>query len=417
MLAPFEGSTRIEAAKAVLSDLVDSLKAVPNLELGLRVYGHQYPRNQQNCRDTRLEVAFKPGNHNLIKTRLDMIRPKGTTPLAYSLEKAAGDFPDTRNVRNILIIITDGLESCDGDPCAISLEIQRKGVLLKPFVIGLGLDLSVKTNFDCLGEYLNAENKKSFQDAISKVTTQSLEPTTVSVQLLDHQKRPIETDVNISFINNFTGQTVYDFVHYLDKQGRPDTIFVEPVIGYNIQVHTIPPVSQRNIRIMPGQHNLLKFDTPQGDVIFKQQNSTDYLAPVTVLIKKSLTSPAIHRVATNEPTKLLAGNYALEMLTLPTIYIKDFEVIPGQQNELTIPSPAVVNLGMSSSGITSLYLEKPGGRYEWIKNLDTDKKAISFALQPGDYKLVYRADDALGSKYTLIKKFNASSGETINLKF
>jgi len=169
MLAPLEGGTRIQAATEVLSDLVDSLKTVDNLELALRVYGDQYPRSQQNCRDTRLEGGFTTNNHERIKTRLGMIRPKGTTPLAFSLEQAAKDFPSKNNVRNIIIIITDGLESCDGDPCAISLEIQRKGILLKPFVIGLGLDLDVKERFDCLGKYRNANKFSEFKNSLTVV--------------------------------------------------------------------------------------------------------------------------------------------------------------------------------------------------------------------------------------------------------
>jgi Ca-activated chloride channel family protein len=415
MLAPLENSTRIQVAKEVLSQLVDSLRAVENLELALRVYGHQYARKEQNCRDTRLEVSFAPNNHNLIKTRLGMIKPKGTTPLAYSLEQAANDFPSKENVRNVLIIITDGLESCDGDPCAISEAIQRNNVLLKPFVIGLGLDIKVKEQFDCLGAYLNANNISSFKNSLRQITEQSLLPTTVSVELLGKNKAPSEKDVNVSFINNFTGQTVYDFVHYRDRNGMPDTLFIEPVLTYDLRVNTLPPVYLKNIEIIPGRHNVIEVSVPQGNLRVKQESSTDYHDPVKIQLYSSAVKKRLDLISINTVHKLLSGTYTIEVLTLPPIR-KRITIETEELTTVTIDAPGVVNVNLGAAGILSLYELDPEGRDVWLKNLAKDKKALSFALQPGNYKLVYRANMAKGSKYTLIREFEVSSGRTVNLR-
>lgn len=56
MLAPWEGHSRWDVAKRMLGKMADSLNAYPNLELGLRVYGHQFPNSEKNCEDSRLEV-------------------------------------------------------------------------------------------------------------------------------------------------------------------------------------------------------------------------------------------------------------------------------------------------------------------------------------------------------------------------
>ena len=61
----------------------------------------------------------------MIKKELAVVRSRGTTPLAKSLEEGAKDFPDN-NARNIVILITDGLEECGMDPCIIS-SYQNKG--------------------------------------------------------------------------------------------------------------------------------------------------------------------------------------------------------------------------------------------------------------------------------------------------
>ena len=86
--------TRIQAAKELLAQAVDSLVGTPNLEIALRVYGHQSPITAtfQDCNDTKLEVPFGKDNYSTIKYRIRSIEAKGTTPIARSLEAAAGDF-------------------------------------------------------------------------------------------------------------------------------------------------------------------------------------------------------------------------------------------------------------------------------------------------------------------------------------
>ena len=154
MLGQWEGTTRMRVAKRLLSDLVDSLKVDDQVELALRVYGHQFHRRLQNCQDSKLEVGFRANNHQQIIQKLGRITPQGTTPIAYSLQQLAQDFPADDAYRNIVIIITDGLESCDGDPCAVSTTLQKRRIFLRPFVIGLGMNRSFEQQFDCLGRFL-----------------------------------------------------------------------------------------------------------------------------------------------------------------------------------------------------------------------------------------------------------------------
>ena len=80
MLARWEKDLRINTAKKLLSDIVDSLKQRKNLQLALRVYGHQHPKRVKNCKDTKLEVPFSANNHEQIKKKLKLIQPKGVTP-------------------------------------------------------------------------------------------------------------------------------------------------------------------------------------------------------------------------------------------------------------------------------------------------------------------------------------------------
>ena len=103
MNAKWGAQTRIEAAKELLIKNVDSLAGSANLQIALRVYGHQSPitATYQDCNDTKLEVPFGPDNYTRVKNKIKTILAKGTTPIARSLEAAASDFPDT-NARNII---------------------------------------------------------------------------------------------------------------------------------------------------------------------------------------------------------------------------------------------------------------------------------------------------------------------------
>ena len=97
MLAKWGNELRIDAAKRVLTDLVDSLRVNNKIELALRPYGHLTPAKERNCQDTKLEIPFAPNNNDKIIDRLKYIYPRGTTPIAYSLEQSAKDFPKDDN--------------------------------------------------------------------------------------------------------------------------------------------------------------------------------------------------------------------------------------------------------------------------------------------------------------------------------
>ena len=167
MNAQWGNSSKITIAKQLMIQTIDSLKMLENVELALRMYGHQtrIVPGKQDCSDTKLEVPFADAkeNHFSIINKIRSLEPKGTTPIARSLEYSADDFPDCENCRNIIILLTDGIEACDEDPCAVAIALKEKKIKLKPFVIGLGLDTSYLSQFQCIGEFLSAEDKESFK--------------------------------------------------------------------------------------------------------------------------------------------------------------------------------------------------------------------------------------------------------------
>jgi len=264
---------KIDLAKNLLIKVIDSLAQVPDVEVALRVFGHQSVVPPQDCSDTRLEVPFASNSFDEIKRKLKYFDPRGTTPIANSLAMSASDFPPSPGgVRNIVILITDGIEACDGDPCEVTRQLQKKGIILKPFIIGLGLDPSLIVSFDCLGRIYNASEPQSLGMVFNIVITHALSETSMQVNLMDASNNPTETDVSMTFYDAYSGKIQYNFVHTINNRGRPDTLRIDPLTDYIIEVHTIPPVFSDTIRLSPGKHSTVAIDAPQGTLLVNQQS-------------------------------------------------------------------------------------------------------------------------------------------------
>jgi Ca-activated chloride channel family protein len=413
MLANWEGDLRIQVAKKVLSELVDSLSTVKNLELALRVYGHQYNRKYQNCTDTKLEVPFSTNNKQQLITKLEDVKPQGVTPLAYSLLQATKDFTKENNVRNVIIIITDGLESCNGDPCEISLQLQSKHIFLRPFVVGIDMPLKYENRFDCLGKFHNAKSSRQLKTFLSTIVKKSMMQSWVRVDLLDIKGKATESNVNMSFINHATGITEYDYVHQIKSDGTSDKVQIDPVPTYDLIIHTIPKVIKKNIEIEE-EFTIIKVKTPQGSVKFTQGNMSEYKNLKTIVRKKG-KSKTIHVLNENKTEKLLVGSYDIEILSLPRIK-KTITVSQGQLTRIDIKSPGKISILDNPPGYGTIYQIKADNTSVLIYNLNTNSPRTSLAIQPGRYKIVFRAKTAKGSIHTTISEFKIYSGKTTTVR-
>jgi Ca-activated chloride channel family protein len=237
MYAPWNSNIKIEVAKKVMGEFLDSLKTMPNLELALRCYGHTtFFKPDRNCKDTKLEVAFDNAkvNSEKIKQRIKKLEPMGTTPIAFSLGECVADFTPKSNVRNIVILITDGIEECGGNPCQVSIDLQKKGIFIRPFVIGIGLDVKFADVFGCMGKFYDVSNEANFKDVLNLVLTEAINQTTVQVDLLDILKKPTETDVNMTFYEAGTNNIKYNYLHTINHRGNSDTLVLNPNIKWFI---------------------------------------------------------------------------------------------------------------------------------------------------------------------------------------
>jgi len=149
-------SPKIVAAKQALREFLASDDGA--LEVALRVYGH---RQEGDCRDSELVIPFTPAS--ALSERLDEllagIKPLGKTPITYSLRQALADFGDRSGD---LVLITDGIETCDEDPCEFVRE-QVGLIDVRIHVVGFGLADQDREAMRCIAEAADTE----YHDATS----------------------------------------------------------------------------------------------------------------------------------------------------------------------------------------------------------------------------------------------------------
>ncbi len=137
---------KIEAARKVLKEFVGG--DFGGRELALRVYSH---RRERDCTDSELVVPFsEPGAvSGEIQNFVDNVNPKGRTPISRSLIAALEDFGDRGGE---IILISDGIETCDADPCALVRAWREKNVNVRVHVVGLGLNEEERKAMSCISE-------------------------------------------------------------------------------------------------------------------------------------------------------------------------------------------------------------------------------------------------------------------------
>ncbi|MFM7023798.1 MAG: vWA domain-containing protein [Flavobacteriales bacterium] len=413
MWANMGAEKRISVAQRIMAQALDSLKNLENVEVALRVYGNRKDINlgPQDCEDTHLEVPFEKNNIDKIKHVLKSTQPKGTTLIARSLEATQNDFPATTGkVRNVVILITDGIEACDGDPCAVSRALQQNGVILKPFIIGMGVGKEYDAYFRCIGEYYDATTPAAFKNILSVVIAEALESTTCQVNLLDVNQKPIETNVTMTFYDKNSEEVKYNLIHTLNINGNPDTISVDPLTTYNIVVHTKPEMTKENVRLKPGEHNIISIDAPQGSLFLKANGNLNNQYNFRCVVKQNGISQILNVQDFEKTEKYIVGEYEVEILTIPRI-TTTVQIAQSNISKIEVPQPGKISFNALGSGYGFVY-QMVDGKLKQIYELNTEQPSETIYMLPGTYKVVYRSKTAKRTMYSIEKEFKVESGKS-----
>ncbi|KGM87431.1 Mg-chelatase subunit ChlD [Roseovarius mucosus DSM 17069] len=207
-----EGRSRIEVARDVLDDFLSARD--PALPLGVISYGHN---RRGDCTDIETIAPVGPQDARALGQRLRGLVPRGKTPLADALRRAAAEIPRTAEEADI-VLITDGLETCGGDPCAVAAELAAQGIPIRAHVVGFGLTEGEVKQIGCVAEQtggmvLATQSGAELSDALLRTASapvaEPVQPGTASINLsirADIAGRPDR--VAFRAVSEATGETL-----------------------------------------------------------------------------------------------------------------------------------------------------------------------------------------------------------------
>lgn len=169
MWGRMDGLPKMVVAKEILDDVSSWFPG--ELRLALRAYGSTSPSEQKNCADSRLLVPFGDDNRGPIRRAIAGLRPNGQTPIAYALNQVAHDFGGLQSERAV-VLVTDGIESCGGDPVAAARALRDKGIVIHVIGFGIGNTADEDTaSLDAVaeasgGRFLTALSAEELKEAL-----------------------------------------------------------------------------------------------------------------------------------------------------------------------------------------------------------------------------------------------------------
>jgi Ca-activated chloride channel homolog len=163
-----DGQYRITAAKDAVAGFVSRLPTAPELHVGLRVYGARVAALDDGaCEDSKLVVPVDGFDRDRLLGAVRGTQAKGATPIAYSLELALDDLRGADG-RAIVVLVTDGIESCGGDVRAAVEHLTSAGFEVDLRIIGFDLDDLAIRSFEGLGTFENARSVEELAAALGR---------------------------------------------------------------------------------------------------------------------------------------------------------------------------------------------------------------------------------------------------------
>ncbi len=248
MWGQIDGRSKMEIAKTTLEEVTYWLP--DGLDLALRAYGHTSAPKQNNCTDSSLLVPFRENNRDYIRQAIAGLRPTGQTPIAYALNQVARDFEASQDDR-IVVLVTDGIESCGGDPVTAAYALRQQGIVVH--LIGFGLGSAADEDAASLqaiaaasgGRYVTAGSAAELKSALAETVATSFSVYQGSTEVASGS---------------------------LGSAG----IMLLPEGDYRVQLHSSPPVEAR-VSLAPRDAVTLTLEKNNGQISpFEQREQLPY---------------------------------------------------------------------------------------------------------------------------------------------
>jgi len=395
MWGQMQGKTKMEIAADVLTSAVNNLPE--DQKIGFVAYGH---RKKGDCSDVEFLVDVEKGSKTDVAQALSGIKPLGKTPLAYSALQVIDKLRQSA-LSATIILITDGIESCDGNICDVIKEAKEEGIDFKLHIIGFGLKDGDTQQLKCAaqagdGEYYDATDADMLGDVLNEATTALVDATdnNFSVHAVKNgmaiDARIMAYDV-IGKRKAVRGRTYRDTAHmYLP----PSTYRLEvyPMEGSDVDMITVLNVQSFEDQMV---HKTIFFDG--GKLGISVTNNGNYWDCSVRLIDTNGNVAALARTYRNlKEVEVNPGTYkvtiqALKMEGLDTYTeFENVEIVAGSTTPLSYDF---------KTGNLDIYVKAGGQNIDAVVTVNEEKSGTNvarsrsytrgskFLLNPGIYKV------------------------------
>jgi len=272
-----DGRSRFRAAVGALREVVSALPG--ELEAGLRVYGSRIDDGPGSCQDSELVVPVGPVDKPALREALGGARPLGNTPIAHSLREAAKDLGDEGS--RTIVLVSDGEESCGGDPCQVARDLTERGLDLHVDVVGFQVDAAARNQLTCVaqagrGTFYDAPDADALVSQLSRLSSRAARAYTP-------RGVPIEGGDDVQDAPTLEPQAYLDTI---GDGGDTETYLVDPAPGSTVHVSATDRPTL--LDLSDSEQLELLVTTRDGDVCDQQRGTGmgafDRLAPITAAV-------------------------------------------------------------------------------------------------------------------------------------
>jgi Ca-activated chloride channel family protein len=340
MWGKMQAKTKKEIASIVLSTSVNNLPN--NQNVGLIAYGH---RKKGDCNDIEFLVDLKNNSKDKVTQAVKGINPLGRTPLARSATMAI-NYLRNSETKATIILITDGIESCDGNICDVVSTAKAEGIDFKLHIVGFGLKEGEAKQLKCAaeaggGHYYAATDAGGLGEVLNEATTTTIDKPDGNVSVYTVKNGiPIDALVKAYDIKGkrkpISVRTYQDTAYFY----LPPSTYnfeVSPLENSDVDIKTVANIESFEDKIV---HKTISFDGGKLDVTVTNNNE-GWDAVVKMYEKGTKKVVANTRTyGRNQTMEVNPGTYdvifqALTMKGLETFYtLENVEVKAGENSSV-----------------------------------------------------------------------------------
>lgn len=407
----WQSDAKIKVTQRVLLHFLDSVPDNGGVEVAMRVFGHL----NQNSYGTRLECPFEPNNRYQLQSKIKTLVPNGGCSAATALDDAVGDFPVGDSSRNVIFVITDGSNG-GSNIREVAGKIQQSGRVVRTFILNIAAGTRKNATLDCAGTVIPIENEESFAGELQLLFHAARSESRVTLCLTTGEGEKYVDDVPVVFYDRQNRKPIYTRVYY--GRRAADTLTVDPLIDYDVEVYTRPSIVFRNRTFRADRVYTLASVVDEGRLCVRREDKRvvwsvpDY----PVVVRQSGKAEMAGTQMLGDSVKYLAGVYDVEILSTPPIAINNVEIRKDAVTELAIPAPGMLMIERMKARRQVSVFEMRDGRMQLVREFVPNPAGENLILMPGDYILLVRPSAKEKNRETRSLSATIASGKQTAIK-